>query len=231
MATRESAVDRARRLGRQDRIRVGADLRQARVGAGLSLAHVARAVGRSPSQVSRIERGLSSATSIGQLVAIGGAVGLDVRVRTYPGPDPVRDIAQQRLLERLRRRCHPSLRLRVEIPIGPTGDFRAWDGWIDRFAPDLGSELGDQISEPANLAVEAESRIADGQAFLRRLAIKMRDGRIGTVLVIVADTRANRSAVAAIRLVAGDMFPVDARAALAALAAGRHPGGSALVFL
>jgi transcriptional regulator with XRE-family HTH domain len=223
MATTERAVDRARRRARSDRLQVGSDLRLARIGSGLSLAEVARVVRLSPSQISRIERGLAPAVTNEQQAIIGGAVGLDIRTRAYPGSDPIRDASQSRLLDRLGQRIAPSLGFRREVGLPIEGDLRAWDGWIDRFT--------DGSGEPDGLAVEAETRIADGQAFLRRLGLKMRDGGVTTVLVVVANTRANRAAVAAIELMGSEQFPVGARRALAALAAGRHPGGSAIVFL
>jgi hypothetical protein len=48
---------------------------------------------------------------------------------------------------------------------------------------------------------------------------------------MVADTRRNREAIRAAGSAIHDVFPVPARRALAALAAGEHPGGSALVML
>ena len=223
MPTTERAVDRARRRARADRIQVGADIRQSRVGSGLSLAAVGAVVRLSPAQISRIERGLAAAVTSAQLAVIGGAVGLDVRTRSYPGPDPLRDAAQQRLLGRLGPRLAACLRSRDEVSLPIVGDLRAWDSWIEGFV--------DEPDPGRGLAVEAETRIADGQAFLRRLGLKMRDGGVTSVLVVVADTRANRAAVAAMRLLDSGAFPVSARSALAALAAGRHPGGSAIVFL
>ena len=224
MPTTERSVDRGRRLGRLDLVRVGTEIRHARTGSGLSLAAIGRSVGLSASQVSRIERGLAPSTTVLQLAIIGAAVGLDIRTRTYPGPDPLRDVAQQRLLDRLRPRLHPRLRMRAEVLIAGDSEQRAWDAWVDAFDP---------AADPAiqGLAVEAETRIADGQAFLRRLALKMSRGGVNAVLVVVADTRVNRASVAAMRLVAFDAFPITPRQAFDCLAAGRHPGGSALVFL
>jgi len=225
-------VDRGRRLGRLDLVRIAADLRQARVGSGLALTTVGDSVGLSASQVSRIERGLAPSATVIQLAGIGAVVGLDVRVRAYPGPDPIRDAAQLRLLGRLRNRLHPRLRMRLEIPVVQGDDRRAWDAWLDGFASAIGPGFTSQAGpRMGDLAVEAETRIADGQAFLRRTALKMRDGGMEAVLIVVMESRANRAAVAAMRLVAPDTFPVSPRRALSALAAGTHPGGSALIFL
>lgn len=147
-------------------------------------------------------------------------VGLDVRVRAYPGPAPLRDAGQLALIDRLRDRLRAGLRLRTEVPLAIEGDQRAWDGVLSGF-----TEGG------AQLRVEAETRIHDAQAQLRRIALKLRDDGAEHVLLVVADTPRNRSAVRLIGAVVAESFPVPARLALAALSDGRHPGGSALVFL
>lgn len=223
MPSRERPVDRGDRMARADLARIGAESRTARVSAGLSLAAVGDAVGLSRSQLSRIERSLAPSATVAQLVRIGAVVGLDVRIRAYPGGDPIRDVGQIRLLDRFRRRLAADLRFRTEVPLPIVGDLRAWDGWIEGLEGESSSATG--------LAVEAETRIADFQAQSRRIVLKMRDGGVDHVLMVVADTRANRAAIAAARSAVTEMFPISARRALGALAAGAHPGGSALVFL
>jgi len=204
-------------------IRVGSDLRDARVAAGLSLRIVGAAVGLSGPQVSRIERGLAPSVTVGQLSRIGAVVGLDVRVRAYPGGDPIRDAGQSRVIERLRRRISIRSRMRLEVPLPIPGDLRAWDVTIDR--------LVDQAGQHRDLRVEVETRITDVQALMRRLTLKMRDAEVEQILLVVADTPSNRRAVMAAWVSLVPHFPVSGRTALAALARGRHPGGSALVFL
>jgi transcriptional regulator with XRE-family HTH domain len=222
MPTRERPVDRARRFVDRDLIRLGEEFRSARIGAGLSFRFVGERVGRSASQVMRIERALVPDASVRQIARIGAVVGLDVRVRAYPGPDPIRDASQARLLGRLALRLYPRLVLRHEIPLPIPGDLRAWDGWISNFV-----EPSDHIGLP----VDAETRLHDVQALLRRLSLKARDSGVDHFLLVVADTRSNRRAVAAAADLLSATFPVSARRALAALEAGRHPGGSALVLI
>lgn len=223
MPTRDRPVDRGTRLGRMDLIRTGVEIRAARVAAGLSLREVGRAVGLSAAQLSRFERGFATGTSVIQTARIGAVVGLDVRLRTHPGMDPLRDAGQVRLLARLWPRLDPRLRVRTEVPLPIPGDQRSWDGWIS------GLQAGD--GSVAGLPVEAETRFVDAQAQLRRLHLKMRDGAAESVLLIIADTRANRASVDAAGMVMTESFPISPRRALAALRAGRHPGGSAVVFL
>src|SRR4029450_3620233 len=110
--------------------------------------------------------------------------GSHVALRTSPPRDPIRDRAQLALLERLRGRLHPSLRWRTEVPLPREGDLRAADAEI-RGPP------------PARwrMRVEAETRITDGQALERKLGLKVRDDPGGHLILLVADTRANRRAL------------------------------------
>jgi transcriptional regulator with XRE-family HTH domain len=222
MPTRERPTERARRIVDRDLIRLGEDLRSARMAAGLSLRFVGARIGLSATQVMRIERALVPNVSYRQIARIGAVVGLDVRLRAFPGPDPIRDAPQAKLLARLAPRVHPRLIVRHEVPLPIPGDLRAWDGWIAGF---LEPRDGD------GLAVDAETRLHDVQALLRRLALKARDAGVDSVLLVLADTRSNRQAVAGAADLLRATFPVSARSALAALAEGRHPGGSAIVFL
>lgn len=223
MSTRERPTDRGARTARADLSRVGADLRQARVDGGLSIRVVAVASGISGAQISRLERGLLPTVSITQLARVGAVVGLDVRVRTYPGSDALRDAGQLRVIERLRLRVHSGVRIRLEVPLPIVGDRRAWDVWL--------ANLVDELGANRRMPAEVETRIGDAQAQMRRLTLKMRDGDVEHVLLVVADTPANRRAVSAAWNVLGGMFPVSARKALAALSAGRYPGGSSLIFI
>ena len=177
----------------------------------------------SASQISRIERGRLATASVDQLTRVGAVLGLDVRVRAYPGPDPFRDAAQNALLDRFGVRLHPRHAFPREVPLPLPGDLRAWDGMIRglRGRPSVGSRL----------PVEGETRIHDLQAQTRRIWLKARDAGERHVLLLLADTRRNRESIRAADPAIRDSFPIPARRALAALAAGEHPGGSAIVFL
>lgn len=80
------------------------------------------------------------------------------------------------------------------------------------------------------LAVEAGTVVEDVQSLERRLALKRRDGGIEHVLVLLADTRRNRQAIAAAPSAFADLDR-DVRAVLRSLAVGRDPGVDALVLL
>ncbi len=210
-------IDWARAMLDSSRVRTGRELRDARESAGLSLRDVGRAVGISHSQASRIERGLVRDPSLDALTRLAAGVGCELSLRLYPVGDPLRDTAHSRLLERFRIELHPSLTIRHEVPIGRDGDLRAWDAVV--------SGTGWRI------AVEAETRLVDAQALLRRLALKRRDAAMAHAILLVADTRANRTALAAMRTVLIAEFPVAGRATLRALRAGEWPRGSGVVVL
>jgi transcriptional regulator with XRE-family HTH domain len=220
MSDRERAADRGSRLARNDLLTIGTDLRTARLMAGKTLRDVGRATGMSYSQVGRVERAVLPSVTLRQLARIGAVVGLDVRVRAYPGPTPLRDAGQVALMDRLRERLAPTLTMRTEVPLPIDGDLRAWDAAIAGFEP-----------AAAPLHTEAETRLYDAQGQLRRIALKARDAGVDTVLLVLADTPRNRAAVRAAGAMITDAYPVPPRAALASLASGRHPGGSALVFV
>jgi transcriptional regulator with XRE-family HTH domain len=213
MPDRERAADRGARLARQDLNAAGVDIRAARRMIGRTQRDVGRAVGMSYSQVGRVERAELPTVSVTQLARIGAVVGLDVRLRTYPGPNAVQDACQIALFERLRARLAPNLRCRTEVPLPIDGDLRAWDVVIAGFVP--GADV---------LHVEGETRLYDAQAQLRRISLKARDAGVDVVLLVVADTRRNREAVRAAGSMIDESFPLDRRRVLAALAEGRHPG-------
>ena len=220
MGTRERPADRGRRRTRDAARRLAADFRQARIGAGLSLRDAAAATGASHPQLIRFERGELERFTLAEVGAWCAVVGLDLSLRAYPAGDPIRDRAQLALLERLRCRLHPSVRWRTEVPLPLEGDLRAWDGVAS------GSAL-----RRWKVRVEAETKVADGQAMTRRLQLKIRDDPGGHVLLLVADSRANRQAMMTIREGLRDLLPLDTRQILLALGTGRSPVGSGVAIL
>jgi hypothetical protein len=215
MPTRDGPVARAVRIAAEDQLRVLAELARAQRSAGLSDQDVGRACRMSRWTVARIVDGRRRA-SVVELAAIGATVGRDIRLHAYPAGDPIRDAGQQRLLDRLRARLHPSLAMPTEVPLPIGSDLRAWDAMI----------RGVDWRRPA----EAETVLHDIQALERRLALKVRDGGVDGVILVIADTQRNRRAlIAAPGSFSG--FDRNARGVLSALAAGRDPGGSSLILL
>ena len=167
--------------------------------------------------VGRIERGLYPAVKLTQLACLCAAVGLDFSARSYVGGDPIRDAGHVRLLERLRANLHPSLGWQTEVPLPTRGDQRAWDAVISRGSNRLG--------------VEAETVLSDVQAQTRRVALKHRDGGLHRLIILVADTRHNRDALAACRESLREAFPLDTRRILSDLRDGRIPASDGILSL
>ena len=203
-------------MGRRQRLRAGEELRRARLGAGLSQRVLGRVIGLSHSAVGRLERGELQRVTVERMAIAAAALGLDLRIGLFPSGSPVRDAGHLALIERLHKRVSPSLRWRTEVPVPLPGDLRSADVVID----------GPSVDE----LVEAETRLDDLQALERRVRIKQRDLRIGRVILLIADTRHNRSVVTGHPELA-ERFPITTRACLAALRPGRDPGGDSIVLL
>lgn len=212
---KERPVDRGDRRGRLIAADLGRELRLARIEHGLSQAFVGRAVGISDAEISRIERAQVPAVSVRQLSRLLSVVGLELSARAYPTGAPLRDRAQLELMERFRARIHASIRWRTEVPVGTTGDLRAWDAVLSVGAAQMG--------------LEAETRLTDAQAVERRIALKCRDSQISTAILLLADTRLNRATARTCEASLRSSFPIPGRDALRALGSGELPTGSALV--
>jgi transcriptional regulator with XRE-family HTH domain len=205
---------RGLKAGRRIAFDLGEELRRGREAAGLGQKDVGKAIGVSYSRIGRLERAVEPIDLVRMAQALA-VVGLDLNARAYPHGSPIRDHAHNALLERLRAKLPENANWRLEVPLPNPGDLRAWDALI---------RLG-----AVRIGVEAETRIRDGQALLRRLALKRRDGGVDRMLLVVADTRGNRDAV---RLLETDLraaFPIPGRAGLARLVAGNDPGGDFLI--
>ena len=200
--------------------RLGVEHHANRVAAGLSLRDCAAASGTSRTKLWKFEHGLLVQVDPAELGAWLAVVGLDLALRAYPAGDPIRDRGQLALLGRLRSELHPSLRWRTEVPLPILNDLRAWD-----------AEISGRDPRPWRVTVEAETRIADGQALERKLALKIRDDPGSHVVLLVADTTFNKRALAAIGPGLRAAFPLGARSLLAALRAGREPGGSGILLM
>lgn len=97
------------------------------------------------------------------------------------------------------------------------GDPRVWD---------LLLRLADQV-----VGAEAETRIRDVQALVRRMRARQRDGGTDEVLLILSDSAVNRRLVGELREALGDDFATPPRALLAALREGRPLPGSGVILL
>ena len=216
MPTRDRARDRGRRRSRRLVSVLGTELREARLAAGVSQAHVARVSGLSQSTISRTERLLRPALTIEEAAIHAEVLGLQLSVKAYPGGPAVRDAAQLRLLGRLRAQVHPDYPWRSEIPVTDGPDLRAWDAFLDG---------------PVSVGIEAETRLHDIQATDRRTRLKLRDSGADVVILLVADTVHNRRIIREHRAALAGTFPADTAEILGSLRSGRPLARSGLVVL
>lgn len=215
MATWERLVDRGSTQGFEALDRIGRELREARRDRGLSLDAVATAVGISVSELSRIERGRSPRAPHVTLARCAAVVGLELNSRLHPRGDVLRDAASVELLADFKALLHRSLRWATEVPLPIPGDLRAWDGLVSGGGWRYG--------------VEAETAPRDAQALNRRLQLKLRDGEVDGVLLVLRDSRANRAFLRLAAAELGPSFPLPGLRAAELLRAGVDPGGSAIV--
>jgi hypothetical protein len=180
-------------------------------------AAVAEALRISAGQYSRKERGLAGGLTIEQATVAFAAVGMELSVRAYPGGPPIRDAAHARLIERLRRCCHPGVRLLTEVPLPDDRDQRAWDAVA--------------IAPAWQHHFEVETRPRDRQALERRIALKTRDGAIGGVSLVLLDSRYCRDLIRSWAPAFAERFPIPASVALASLRAGHDPGAGSIILL
>jgi hypothetical protein len=73
--------------------------------------------------------------------------------------------------------------------------------------------------------------MSDVQAQTRRAALKQRDGGLDRMILLIADTRHNRAALATCRASLRETFPLDNRAILNAFRAGTIPGKNGILRL
>lgn len=217
MSSRQDPINAGRRTSDQLRAQIGAEIRIARLGAGLSQDAAGRAAGMSHAQLGRIERAKLRDLSLDQACRAATAVGLRLTVRSWPDGDPVRDAGQLRLLARFRDRLPDGGTWRTEVPLPLPGDRRAWDAVLAL----AGRRAG----------CEAETSLRDMQALERRLALKLRDGDVDVLILLVSDTAMNRRVLRAHREDLRPLLPLDGRDVMASLRVGRIPDAGGLVVL
>lgn len=216
MPPAERARDRGCRLARRLLAGLAAELREARLGAGLTQKSVARAAGLSQSQVSRTERHERPNVGVDELARHAAALGLRLGFTAFPEGSPVHDAAQLRVIGDLRKQVGEPFRFRTEVLIGGPGDYRAWDVRLDG---------------PGSVGIDVETRLRDIQAVQRRCGAKWRDSGVDRIVLVLAGSRHNRAIVREHRSALYSTFPADTAEMLAALRAGRLPERNGIVLL
>lgn len=193
---------------------IAAELREARLSAGVSQDHVARVAGLHQSKISRIERAQRTSVRVDELAQHCAALGLRLSLKAYPEGGAVRDAGQLRLLRRFREELHGGFGWHSEVPVAAGGDARAWDVVLDG---------------PGTIGIDAETRLRDVQAVQRRSELKWRDGGLDRLVLLIAATRHNRGVVREHRAALASTFPADTAEVMAALRRGVLPPRNGIV--
>jgi len=219
MPVRTRAIDRGTARGRALVAQLCRELEDARTDRGLSYAALGRVIGISGQQVGRICQGRSPEASLIRLAQLFALVGLQLSAKGFPSGQPIRDAGHTALLERFRRRLAPTLEWRLEVPVvagvpEAFRDLRAWDATLSGI--------------DWTMAVEAETNVRDVQALERRLALKLRDGSVSGVILLLSETRHHRELLRSAPSLR-ETFPVPARVTMGMLSRGEQLPGSSIV--
>lgn len=217
MPTKQRLLDLGSRRGDRLVRELAGSAREARLAAGLSQREVAAALGVSAAQIGRYERAEPPLPDLRQAARLMQLPGRDLVVSLYPAGGPLRDAGHAALTERLLALLHPRLSHRLEAPMPIARDQRAWDVLLD-----FGT---------ARAGVAVETRLRDWQALLRREQLKIRDSGADHLILVLADSHANRRAVRDAGAALRHELPLDGRALLPALRNGRNPGAGGLLML
>ena len=217
MARRHRATIEGQRLARRLQAQLGEEIRIARNNAGLGQRDAAEAAGMSHAQFGRIERGALATLSFDQACRAGFAVGLRYTGRLYTEGDPVRDAGQLRLLERFVALLPSLARVDREAPFPVPGDRRAWDALV--------------TLDGRRAGCEAETHLRDIQALERRMALKLRDGAVDILVLVVSDTVHNRRVLDEHRHALRELLPLDGLQVRRSLRDARLPSASALILV
>ena len=218
MATRETRRERGLRRGRELVRRLVNETMEARKAAGISQRQLAHALGRSQSEISRLERLTNpDSVTVVELAAINAVLGCEISAGRHPAGDPIRDKGQQALGAKFRTLLSAAIRVVAEVRLPGVGDRRSWD---------LLLRIGAQL-----VGVELETRVRDIQWLVRRLRERERDGGVDCLLLVLSDSQINRRLLPQLLEALGPEWTTPPRTILAALRAGRPLPGSAVILL
>jgi len=173
-------------------------------------------LGWSQAEYWRFENGLVDITFRAAAI-VASILGMELTASLFPAGEPLLDRGHQALLKRFRDLCSAAFRIAAEVPLPTPGDPRTWD---------LVMRLGDLV-----IGVEAETRLRDMQAFVRRIHQREANGGVDIVLVVLSASAFNRSLAADLRLALGDRYATQPRALLRALRRGLPLSGSGVILI
>ena len=216
MGTKETRLERGRRLGRGLTAATVTRLRDQRLTLGVSQAQMAASLGISQQHYSRIER-LESHVSLVTASEMASFLGLEPSLTLHPAGPPIRDRGHEALIARFMGCLAPTWRVVRQAPFPSPGDQRSWDALLRR-----GHYL---------IGVEAETRIRDLQELVRRMRERVRSGGADEVLLALSASATNRRLAGQLRAALGEPFTTPPRETLRALRLGLELPGSGVVLL
>jgi transcriptional regulator with XRE-family HTH domain len=220
-----------RRL-RRLHVRLGDEIRQLRLDAGVTLTDLGAVVGVHRSHLARIESGVA-APSVEVLIAIGVALGADVGVRYFPGTGPrLVDRFQALMLESLIRSLHPRWAVRVEVPVTYPARGIVDAALIDRVSPvAIASEVQSELRR-LEQRVRWNNEKADGLA--ERLAEEAAPapGPAVSRLLVLRSTISTREVANRYEATLAAAYPARSEDAVRALTTGTAPWpGAGIVWM
>jgi transcriptional regulator with XRE-family HTH domain len=218
MPARERILAIGTRIGERIAREFGETARERRVALGLSRRVVAAKLGVSRSTLARWESATGHAPDLRQAARLLRLLGLDLTMRAFPAGGALRDQGHARLITRFLRLIGNAIPFQLEAPMPLAGDLRAWDVLL-------------KLVDGVRIGVAAETRLRDWQALLRAERQKARDSGVDRLILVLSDTAANREAVRVAGAALTTQLPLDGRTILAALRAGRDPGGDGILFV
>ena len=212
------------RLVRQVRLRIGRQILELRVDAGVSRSALARCVGIDPSHILRIEAGDAS-PSLDSLIAISSCLGAEAGIRIFPTAGTrLHDRFQAPMVETLIRSLGPAWRATPEVPV------TAARGVIDLVLT--------RAIDQCTVACECHSELRRIELILRRAAEKA--GALGpqsvgganaSTLLAIRSTESTRAIARAYEATLAAAFPARSADAVAALTGTAPWPGAAIVWV
>lgn len=176
---------------------------------------MAQGLGWSQPRYWRFENAMDALLS--DLSTVAALLGLELSWGLHKVGDATVDRGHLALLARFHDLLAPTIRVVAEALLPNPGDPRAWD---------LLLRTGAQL-----VRVEAETRIRDVQATVRRIRGRERDGGVDEIVLVLADTRANRAVRTQLVGALGQRFTTPSGQLLGALRSGKPIPGSGVVLV
>ena len=184
---------------------------------GLSQAAVGSELGWSQAFVSRLDRNLVPNVSLLDLCLLAAVYGLEPSLSFHRIGPALRDKGHEALIARLLRLLPPAWKVAREMAFPNPGDPRWWDVLLGL----PGFKLG----------VEAETRIRDMQALIRRMRERAAQGGVDEFLLVLSDSHHNRDLLEQLRQGLGQEFSEPQPALVRALSSGTPLASSGVILL